>query len=92
MGKRRLISGVVLGATVGGALALLDKDTREYAKTKLEASKVGCSYYLKHPAEAIENIRETVDKWNQNVTTGAENAINALEQVEETIDKFTNKG
>ncbi|WP_156291717.1 YtxH domain-containing protein [Oceanobacillus salinisoli] len=91
MGKKRLFSGMVIGAAVGTVVALFDKDTRDYAKSQLSAARTGSSYYLKHPSETIETIRNTVDRLNRTVTTGADSAINALEQVEETLDKFTNK-
>ncbi|RLL40365.1 YtxH domain-containing protein [Oceanobacillus piezotolerans] len=91
MGRRRLVSGMVIGATVGSIIALLDKDTRDYAKDRLEVAKERSSYYIQHPSEAIENIRESVDRMNQTIASGADNAINALEQVEGTIEKFTNK-
>ncbi|RKQ31375.1 YtxH domain-containing protein [Oceanobacillus halophilus] len=91
MGKRRLITGMVLGATVGTVVALFDKDTRDYAKTLTDNAKSNTTYYFKHPAEAVETVRNTVDRLNQTVASGADNAINALEQVETTIDKFTNK-
>ncbi|GFZ84286.1 hypothetical protein GCM10010978_25770 [Compostibacillus humi] len=91
MGKRRLITGVLLGALTGGAIALLDEETREYAKDKVSALKNDSTYYLKHPAEAIESLKATVEQFNRTVSSGAENAINAIEQVEDTINKFTNK-
>ncbi|WP_085993180.1 hypothetical protein [Oceanobacillus senegalensis] len=91
MGKRRLISGMVIGATVGTIVSLLDKDTRDYAKSTLESAKSGSTYYIQHPSEAIVAVRNTVDRLNETVASGADNAINALEQVETTIDKFTNK-
>lgn len=90
MGKARLITGVAVGATVGAIVALLDKDTREYAKTQLNSAKSCSSHYIKNPSEAVQTFRTTVDRWNETLTSGADNAINALEQVEETINKFTN--
>lgn len=90
MGKRRLITGMVAGATVGTIIALLDRETREYAKEQLNAAKTNCSYFAKHPSEAIQTFRNTVDQWNEAISSGADNAINALEQVEDTINKFTN--
>lgn len=90
MGRRRLITGMVVGATVGTVVALLDRETRDYAKSQLEVAKTNGSYLVKHPSEAIEKFRNTVDEWNHAISSGADNAINALEQVEDTINKFTN--
>lgn len=91
MGRQKLLLGVVIGAVVGGLVTLTDRETRIYAKTKLDDAKSGAAYILQNPSEAIENVRNTVDQLNQNITNGAENTINALEQVEGTLDKFVNK-
>lgn len=91
MGKRKLILGITIGAVVGGATALFDRDTRNFAKEKLASAKSGSSYYMNHPSEAIHNLRNSVEQINQTISNGTSNAINALEQVETTLDKVTNK-
>ncbi|SHH80796.1 YtxH domain-containing protein [Virgibacillus sp. Bac330] len=92
MGKRKLVTGVVLGATAGGLISLLDKETRVYAKEKLASAKSGASYMLKNPSETIHSVRTNFDKLNQAFAKGAENTINALNQAETTLEKVTNKG
>lgn len=91
MGKRKLILGVVAGAVAGGAVALLDKDTRSYACGKVKEVKDSSSYYISNPSEAIQGLQNTVDKVNQAFESGSANAMNALEQVEQTLEKVTNK-
>ncbi|PAV28101.1 hypothetical protein CIL05_18510 [Virgibacillus profundi] len=91
MGKRRLFLGVAIGAAAGGLVTLFDKDTRDYTKEKLNAAKSGSTYFIQNPSEAIHNMRNAFDKFNQNFSSGAESAINALEQVEDTLEKVTNK-
>ncbi|BAC12830.1 YtxH domain-containing protein [Oceanobacillus iheyensis] len=91
MGKRKILLGMVVGAVAGGATALIDKESRDYAKKKLVLAKATSSYYTSHPSEAINGIKQTVDKLNNAVASGSSNAINALEQVEQTLDKVTNK-
>lgn len=91
MGKRKFVIGVFLGATVGGLLSLLDKDTRTYTKDKLTAVKAGTSYVIKNPSDAVHSVRTAFNSFNQAFSKGAENAINTLEQVETTLEKMTNK-
>ncbi|RDW17206.1 YtxH domain-containing protein [Oceanobacillus chungangensis] len=91
MGRQKLMLGVIIGAVVGGLATLADKETRIYAKTKLNDAKSGATYVLQNPAEAVQNVRNTVDQLNHSITNGAESTINALEQVEGTLDKFVNK-
>ncbi|WP_337019238.1 YtxH domain-containing protein [Oceanobacillus massiliensis] len=91
MGKRKLLMGITLGAIVGGATALFDREAREYAKDKLTAAKSNSSYFMSHPSEAVHNLRDAFDQFNQTFADGAANAINALEQVETTLDKVANK-
>ena len=91
MGKRKIILGVVAGAVVGGAAALLDKETRSYACGKVKEAKAASSYYISNPSEAIQGLQNTVNKVNHAFESGSSNAMNALEQVEQTLDKVTNK-
>jgi gas vesicle protein len=91
MGKRKLIVSVVTGAAVGGLVALFDKETRTYTKSKLGTVKSSSSYFFKNPSEAVHNVRTAFDTFNKSFASGAENAINALEQVENSLDKINNK-
>ncbi|API91313.1 MULTISPECIES: hypothetical protein [Virgibacillus] len=91
MGKRKLVTGVVIGAAAGGLMSLLDKETRAYAKEKVTSARSGASYLVKNPSEAIRKVRTAFDTFNQAFAKGAENTINALDQAETTLDKITNK-
>src|SRR5699024_5771445 len=91
MGKRKLYTGIAIGAAVGGLIALLDRDARSYAKQKFHDAKDATMYYAKHPSEGVQNIKDKYGQFNTTFTSGADNAINALEQVEETIEKFSKK-
>lgn len=91
MGKRKLITGMVVGALIGGVVALFDRETRGYTKQKLSSAKSASLYCLKNPSEAVGNFKQAFDQLHENVTYQAENAINALEQVEETLGKVTNR-
>ena len=91
MGKNKLIRGILIGAVVGGVVALFDKDARAYAKKKAVDTSTTTKYFLKNPSEAIHNVRMTVDRLNRDLTKGVESTVNALEQVEETLEKLTKK-
>jgi len=91
MGKRKLVSGIVVGAIVGGVVALFNKEARHYAKDKMASVKGQTCYIIKHPSDAVRSARIALDEFNETVTSGAENTINALEQVEQTLDKVIKK-
>lgn len=89
MGKRNLLIGIITGAVIGGAVSLFNRETRDYVKTKCGEVKANSSYYVKNPSEAVYKARETVETFNRALSSGADNAINALEQVGDTLEKFT---
>lgn len=91
MGKRKLISGVLIGAVVGGLAALLDRSTREYATTKLHEVKESTSRYTSNPHEAIRDARIAFDKFNQGFSGGAEKAMESLEKLEQTMSKVSQR-
>lgn len=91
MGKNKLCRGIMIGAIVGGIVALFDKDARDYAKGKMTDTSTKTKYFLNHPSEAIHNVRMTVDQLNRDLAKGVESTVNALEQVETTLDKVVKK-
>lgn len=91
MGKRKLIIGVAAGALLGAIAMQFDKDARAYTKDSIDKLKNETSNLISNPTEAVQALRETFDKLNGNLNTGADSAINALDQVENTLTKFLNK-
>lgn len=91
MGRRKLYTGIFIGAVVGGLTALINKEARVYAKNKWRTTTKFTKYYLKNPSEAVRNVRISFDEFNKNFTSGAESTVNALEQIEETLDKVMKK-
>lgn len=88
MGKRKLITGIVLGALVGGLTALFSKDTRVYTKDKCSSIQDKASHFVNNPSVAIHNTRIAFEEFTKTFVGGAGNTINALNQIEETMDKF----
>ncbi|MBP1970621.1 gas vesicle protein [Virgibacillus natechei] len=87
MGKRKLFIGIITGAAIGGFAALLDRETRNYTKNKINSMKRSTGNIVNNPSEAVHNVRIALDKFNENFPSGATSVMNALEQVENTLDK-----
>lgn len=88
MGKSKLITGIVLGAAVGGIVSLVSKDTREYVK---DASGKACgatSYITSNPDVAVNKVKQLVQTVNHVVTTNTDSALSALDQVDNTVQKL----
>lgn len=91
MGKRKLFTGIFVGAFLGGVAAMFDKETRDYTKEKVSEVKATTSYYVKNPSEAVSNMKSFVSELNNTVQEESTNAINLLDQVESTFSKVMKK-
>lgn len=91
MGKRKLFTGMIVGAILGGLTAITNKEARDYATEKLSAARSKTSYFIKNPSDALNNTRATFEQINESFAKGAENTINALDQIEQTVDKLVDK-
>lgn len=91
MGKRRLVSSIAIGATVGGIAALFDRETRNYTKQQLSVVKDKSSNLIHNPTQSIHNARLAVEEFSEGFAYQAQNAVNALEQVENSLGKLTSK-
>lgn len=91
MGRRKLCTGMIIGAIVGGLVTLTNQEARDYTRNKLCATTSQIKHCLKNPAESVRNARICVTEFNKNFASGAENAVNALEQVEQTLEKVVRK-
>ncbi|MEH7273979.1 YtxH domain-containing protein [Neobacillus vireti] len=80
MGKNLFLRGMIYGAIAGGALSLLDKQTRHAMKVNVKKVYEQVSYVVHHPSELTENVKETAEKIR-----------NTIEQVSEDISYITGK-
>ncbi|MDR7077151.1 gas vesicle protein [Neobacillus niacini] len=80
MVRNLFLKGIVYGAIAGGALSLLDKQTRQAMKVNVKKAYCQVSYVVRHPGEITENVKETADKIR-----------NTIEQVSEDISYITGK-
>ncbi|MBG9449558.1 hypothetical protein ABE67_09590 [Cytobacillus firmus] len=62
MGKSLFWKGVLYGALAGGALSLLDKSTRETVFDNCRKTSSNVGYYLKHPSEAVNQVKDVSNK------------------------------
>jgi gas vesicle protein len=80
MVKNLFFKGIVYGAIAGGALSLLDNQTRQAMKVNVKKAYGQVSYVVRHPGEITENVKEAAEKFR-----------NTIEQVSEDISYITGK-
>ena len=88
MGKRKLMTGIIVGASIGGLISLMNEDARKYAKEKANEAVDNVQQCIKNPAETVKQVREKVETLNEAISTNASSAVNALEQVENSLNKL----
>lgn len=81
--KNQFWKGILLGAIAGGALSLLDKDTREAMKENLKKTSSNVGYIVRHPDEISERMKETAAKFKSTFETVSEDINFITEKVEE---------
>lgn len=91
MGKRTFLSGIILGAVVGGVVSLFNQDARNYVRDLSEQTADQVTYYSKHPQEAVSNIKQTITAVTEKVDSNSVGAMNTLDQVENTLGKVLKK-
>ncbi|OLS33655.1 YtxH domain-containing protein [Bacillus sp. MRMR6] len=72
--------GMLYGAIAGGALSLLDKQTRQIMKENVQKAYNQVSYVVRHPDEITAQVKGTAEKIRD-----------AVEQVSEDISYITGK-
>lgn len=84
MGKTsKFWKGVLMGALAGGAISLLDQETR---KSVVDGCKKGMreiSYYATHPTEVAEQVKEKTNKLRTTFEQVSEDVSFIAEKVEE---------
>ncbi|QAS51947.1 YtxH domain-containing protein [Halobacillus litoralis] len=87
MGQQNLWKGVLLGAAIGGAIALIDQDTRRYVGEKSRNAGATCQGYVKHPSEAIHSLRVCYDSFSTQLNKGVEDLLELLQKAESMLNK-----
>ncbi|MEH7417896.1 YtxH domain-containing protein [Neobacillus drentensis] len=81
--KNQFWKGLLLGAIAGGALSLLDKDTRETMKENVKKTSGKIGYIIRHPDEVTETVRGTAAKLKSTFETVSDDISFITEKVEE---------
>ena len=66
--KNQFWKGMLLGAIAGGALSLLDKDTREAMKDNVKRTSVKVGYIIRHPHEISEKFKSTFETVSEDIS------------------------
>ena len=91
MGKRKLLTGMIVGASVGGLLSLLNKDVRSYAKDKTNQVYDQIETCVDNPTQVVKQIKAKLIVLNETIASNSDSAINALNQVENSLQKMLPK-
>lgn len=81
--KNQFWRGMILGAIAGGAISLLDKQTREVMTEKVQNTTAKVSYVFKNPGEITDKVKETAEKLKQTVKQVSEDISYITDKVEE---------
>lgn len=83
MGSNKFWKGILMGALAGGAISLLDRDTRQSVLEGVKKGAKGVSYYITHPSETAEMIREKTQQLRTTVEQVSEDVSFIAEKVDE---------
>ncbi|MEY2195171.1 YtxH domain-containing protein [Neobacillus sp. BF23-41] len=84
--KNQFWRGVLLGALAGGAISLLDKQTREVMKENVQKTTTKVTYIMKNPGEITDKVKETAEKLKTTVKQVSEDISYITDKVEELRD------
>lgn len=81
--KNQFWRGMLLGAIAGGAISLLDKQTREVMKENVQKTTTKVSYILRNPEEITDKVMETAEKLKTTVKLVSEDISYITDKVDE---------
>ncbi len=84
----KLIKGVAAGAIIGGALMMLDRETRQYVTGRSKTCVSSCRNVAQHPSEAIYTLRTKYESFSDKLNSGIDQAIELLNKVESALNKI----
>ncbi len=83
MSKSKFWKGVLLGAFAGGALSLIDRETRRVVFENCQKTTGKITYYAKHPQEAVHQVKESTRKIRDTIEEVGEEVSFIAERIEE---------
>ncbi|MFJ3390035.1 MULTISPECIES: YtxH domain-containing protein [unclassified Lysinibacillus] len=86
MGQSKLLASIVVGATVGAALSMLDRTTREKTIASTKKMKEAISYYATNREELQVLVEEKVLATKVLCESVSENVNSIIDKVDEFKD------
>ncbi|TKC16267.1 YtxH domain-containing protein [Robertmurraya kyonggiensis] len=86
MSTNKFWKGILLGALAGGAISLLDRQTRTSVVESCKKGTKEVSHYISHPTEMAEKIKVKTSKLRSTVEQVSEDVSFIAEKVEELRD------
>ncbi|TQR28060.1 YtxH domain-containing protein [Lysinibacillus sphaericus] len=86
MGRSKLLASIVVGATVGAALSMLDRTTREKTIASTKKMKEAISYYATNREELQVLVEEKVLATKVLCESVSENVNSIIDKVDEFKD------
>ena len=83
MSKSKFWKGVLFGAIAGGAISLLDRDTRKSVIEGCQKTTGKITYYAKHPQEAANQLKESTRKIRNTIEEVGEEVAFIAERIDE---------
>lgn len=83
MNESKLCKGVVIGALVGAAVSLFDKNTREHAKETVKKAKDTVVYYAKNRNELQQLVSEKIEKMQKLYEDTKDNVNFIMKKIDE---------
>lgn len=83
MSTKKFWQGVLLGALAGGAMSLLDRETRKSVVEGCKKTTSDISYYMKHPNEVVEQVKEASSQLRNTIEQVSDDVSFIAEKVEE---------
>jgi gas vesicle protein len=83
MSKSKFWKGVLFGAIAGGALSMLDRDTRQTVVAGCQKTTGKITYYVKHPQEAVEQVKESTRRIRNTIEEVGEEVSFIAEKIDE---------
>ena len=81
--KNQFWKGMLIGAIAGGAISLLDKQTREAMKENVQKTSSKVAYIVRNPGEISEKVKGTAAKIKTTFDQVSEDISYITDKVEE---------
>lgn len=75
--------GILLGAIAGGAISLLDRETRNSVVESCKSGAKNVTHFVTHPSEVAEKLKNTTTQLRTTVEKVSEDVSFIAEKVEE---------